>query len=73
MEMTWDPDQYLAFADHRLRPALELLARIPLRAPAHVVDLGCGTGTVTGYLRKRWPEASITGVDNSPEMLSTAR
>lgn len=73
MEMTWDPDQYLAFGDHRLRPALELLARIPLRAPARVVDLGCGTGTVTGYLRKRWPEARITGVDNSPEMLSAAR
>src|SRR5262249_17142212 len=25
----WDPDQYLKFADHRLRPSLELLARVP--------------------------------------------
>lgn len=29
---SWDPNQYLKFADHRLRPALELLSRIPLIA-----------------------------------------
>jgi trans-aconitate 2-methyltransferase len=70
---TWDPAQYLSFADHRLRPALELLARIPLEAPARVVDLGCGPGNVTHYLRQRWPQAEITGLDSSAEMLAKAR
>jgi trans-aconitate 2-methyltransferase len=70
--MQWDPRQYLAFANQRLRPALELLARIPLEAPARAIDLGCGTGTVTGYLRGRWPSAELAGVDNSPEMLAQA-
>ncbi len=70
--MKWDPHQYLAFADHRLRPALELLARVPLDQPQRVVDLGCGAGTVTVHLRRRWPAAGITGVDNSPEMLAQA-
>jgi trans-aconitate 2-methyltransferase len=70
--MTWDPAQYLAFAGERLRPALELLARVPLEAPRTVADLGCGAGNVTRYLRQRWPGAAITGVDNSPEMLAQA-
>ena len=68
----WDPHQYLAFADQRLRPALELLARVPLEQPRRVADLGCGTGHITGHLRSRWPTADLTGVDNSPEMLSQA-
>jgi trans-aconitate 2-methyltransferase len=68
----WDPGQYLAFAGHRLRPALELLSRIPLAAPRHVVDLGCGAGNVTAHLRRRWPQASIVGVDTSAEMLAAA-
>jgi trans-aconitate 2-methyltransferase len=72
MSMTWDPGQYLAFASHRLRPAIELLMRIPLDAPDTVVDLGCGTGNVTGTLRGRWPDARLTGIDGSPEMLAEA-
>jgi len=71
--MKWDPDQYLAFEDHRLRPAAELLARIPAPSPGLVVDLGCGAGNVTRLLRQRWPDARITGVDNSAEMLDRAR
>ena len=37
----WDPNQYLKFSDHRLRPALELLDRVPLKAPALIYDLKC--------------------------------
>ncbi len=71
--MPWDPNQYLAFADHRLRPALDLLARIPHAGPRRVYDLGCGTGNVTRILQQRWPHAVIVGVDSSPEMLASAR
>jgi len=72
-DMTWDPQQYLAFADHRLRPAVDLLNRVALDQPADIVDLGCGAGNVTRLLKKRWPDAAVTGVDSSANMLARAR
>jgi trans-aconitate 2-methyltransferase len=69
----WDPAQYLRFSDERLRPALDLLARVPVEAPAHVVDLGCGAGNVTAILKARFPAADVVGVDGSPAMLGKAR
>ena len=71
--MSWDPTQYLRYSDERLRPALDLMARIPAEAPRHVVDLGCGPGNVTALLKRRWPEAEVTGVDGSAAMLAKAR
>lgn len=71
--MSWDPAQYAKFTDHRVRPALDLLARVPLDTPSRVVDLGCGPGNVTVRLAARWPHAWIMGVDGSSEMLQVAR
>lgn len=68
----WDPDRYLAFADERGRPLLDLLARIGADAPAQVVDLGCGPGNLTRLLKDRWPHARVRGVDASPEMVARA-
>jgi trans-aconitate 2-methyltransferase len=69
----WDPGQYLKFADHRLRPALDLLARVPLEGCGTAWDLGCGAGNVTALIKARWPKAAVTGVDSSAEMLAKAR
>jgi trans-aconitate 2-methyltransferase len=70
--MQWDPTQYLKFADHRLRPAIDLLNRVDLESPKVAYDLGAGTGNVTELLAQRWPDARVIGVDNSPEMLERA-
>ncbi len=70
---TWDPDRYLRYADHRARPGLELLGRIPDVGARRVVDLGCGTGALTAVLADRWPDAEVTGIDASPEMIARAR
>ncbi|TCS65001.1 trans-aconitate 2-methyltransferase [Varunaivibrio sulfuroxidans] len=69
----WNPKAYLAYAEPRLRPAQDLLVRIPLNHPGKIVDLGCGPGTVTRLLAARWPDAEILGVDSAPEMLARAR
>ncbi|MFG2633469.1 trans-aconitate 2-methyltransferase [Streptomyces sp. NPDC048362] len=70
----WDPAQYLRHAGHRARPFADLLARVP-ELPGdrpRIADLGCGPGNVTALLAERWPNAHITGYDNSPEMLDKA-
>jgi trans-aconitate 2-methyltransferase len=71
--MTWDPERYERFADHRARPGVELMSRIPQVDAGHVVDLGCGTGNLTSLLGALWTDATVTGVDSSPEMIDRAR
>ena len=73
MADTWDPGQYEKFSDHRRRPFADLTSRVGASAPAIVVDLGCGPGTLTLTLARRWPHARIIGVDSSVEMLDQAR
>lgn len=68
----WNPDVYLAFADHRGRPFFDLLSRIGATAPRRVVDLGCGPGNLTATLSERWPDAVVQGWDSSPEMVAAA-
>jgi trans-aconitate 2-methyltransferase len=68
----WDPAQYLRFGGERARPFADLLARVAAVDPRVVVDLGCGEGASTAGLAARWPGASVTGVDSSPEMLAAA-
>ena len=68
----WDPGVYERYADHRLRPALDLIGR--LRGdPREIWDLGCGTGVITAMLAERWPGARVHGLDSSPAMLERAR
>ena len=69
----WNPDVYLAFADHRGRPFYDLLSRVGAESPRRVVDLGCGPGNLTVTLSARWPDAVIEAVDSSPEMVAAAR
>ncbi len=69
----WDPNSYLRFEEYRSRPTAELVGRIHLESPSEIYDLGCGPGNSTNLLRQKWPDAKITGVDNSSNMLAKAK
>ena len=61
-----DSVDYPAWADFITR-VIEKYKKVPTSL---VLDLGCGTGKMTFLLRERGFD--MTGVDNSPEMLSVA-
>ena len=69
----WDPDRYLTYAGERGRPFVEMLAGVRAEDPRTVVDLGCGPGNLTRLLAERWPDAQVTGVDASAEMVAKAQ
>lgn len=40
--------------------------------PVKILELGCGTGILTGMILDRYPDAEITAIDLSAEMLAMA-
>jgi trans-aconitate methyltransferase len=62
MQDDWNPGAYDAFRDFRLRPALDLLARVPGSLPnGDVIDLGCGSGAVGAMPARPVPRAAAHG------------
>jgi tRNA (cmo5U34)-methyltransferase len=52
--------------------AVEALAALGT-PPRSLLDLGAGTGLLSGFVLARWPEARLTLVDGAPAMLDQAR
>jgi malonyl-CoA O-methyltransferase len=52
--------------------ALERLDLVKLD-PGAILDAGCGTGFAAQALRKRYPQATLIGLDIAPAMLNAAR
>ena len=50
-----------------------LIEQAGLRPGQRILDLGCGTGTLTIMLKRACPEAAVVGLDGDPETLAIAR
>ncbi|MDO9434424.1 trans-aconitate 2-methyltransferase [Hydrogenophaga sp.] len=71
--MTWSATKYSAFEQERTRPVRDLVAAIPAQDVRVAIDLGCGPGNSTEVLAARFPQARVTGLDSSDDMLAAAR
>lgn len=69
----WNSAQYLKFKNERTQPSIDLVNRIDIVNPRKIIDIGCGPGNSTQVLAQRFPNAYILGVDNSSNMIKTAK
>jgi trans-aconitate 2-methyltransferase len=69
----WNPDTYLAFRNERTQPSIDLVEKIDVTNPQHIIDIGCGPGNSTRILAQKWPQSVIVGVDSSISMIEKAR
>ncbi|NEA51437.1 class I SAM-dependent methyltransferase [Streptomyces sp. SID10815] len=71
---SWDRQQewYMPDREDRFSVMLDMVEALVGTAP-RVLDLACGTGTITARLLARLPEATSTGVDLDPALLAIAR
>ncbi|MFE7447904.1 class I SAM-dependent methyltransferase [Streptomyces chartreusis] len=70
---SWDRQQewYMPDREERFRIMLDMVEALAGPAP-RVLDLACGTGSITARLLARFPEATSTGVDLDPALLAIA-
>ncbi|MDF0375773.1 MULTISPECIES: class I SAM-dependent methyltransferase [Streptomyces] len=71
---SWDRQQewYMPDREERFRVMLDMVEAVVGPEP-RVLDLACGTGSITDRLLKRFPRATSTGVDLDPALLAIAR
>ncbi|MGI5348902.1 class I SAM-dependent methyltransferase [Streptomyces sp. CA-250714] len=71
---SWDRQQewYLPDREERFRVMLDMTEALVGPEP-RVLDLACGTGSITDRALKRMPNARTVGVDRDPALLAIAR
>ncbi|MYT75769.1 MULTISPECIES: class I SAM-dependent methyltransferase [unclassified Streptomyces] len=70
----WDRQQewYMPDREERFRVMTDAVEAVAGRTP-RVLDLACGTGSITDRLLRRLPDAEVTAVDIDPLLLTIAR
>lgn len=66
-------DPLLRWVMRETRFKAHVIAQMALRPGMQVLDLGCGTGTLTVMIKQRHPEVVVSGIDGDAEVLRIAR
>ncbi len=51
----------------------ELISAANIEPVHHILDIGCGTGTLVVKLKRQYPSAQVVGIDPDPKVLRRAR
>ncbi|MFB6840496.1 class I SAM-dependent methyltransferase [Streptomyces sp. NPDC056361] len=72
-QRSWDRQQewYMPDREERFRVMLDMVEAVVGPKP-RVLDLACGTGSITDRLLRRFPDSTSTGVDLDPALLAIA-
>lgn len=71
LTLWYDPMMRRLFPEEALKTALIAQARI--QSGQNVLDMGCGTGTLTLLIKHAQPNVSVYGLDVDPQVLDIAR
>jgi len=70
----WNPELYLKYRNERTQPSIDLIGKIEIGfQPKSILDIGCGPGNSSQAILQRWPNAMLTGIDNSVNMIEKAK
>lgn len=75
MPREWKSGEYHRLSDPQYGWGLKVLKKLqafPLRGDEHILDAGCGSGRVTTELLKAFPQARVTAMDASQNMVDEA-
>ncbi|MGE5124184.1 MAG: class I SAM-dependent methyltransferase [Acidobacteriaceae bacterium] len=50
-----------------------LIVQAGLRPGMHLLDVGCGTGTLVMMIKQAYPQVEVSGLDADPEILAMAK
>jgi len=73
MALDFDGEKYKQASTQQKAWGQKLITELELRGNEHILDLGCGNGTLTAELALRVPDGSVLGIDASRNMIETAR
>ena len=71
-DFIWNPDKYDRIAIPQLLDGQNLISLINPSVDWVIVDIGCGSGTLTVDIAKLVPEGKVIGIDTSSDMLKAA-
>jgi trans-aconitate 2-methyltransferase len=72
MPYEFNAKKYEKASTHQREWGAKLIAELGLTGSEHVLDIGCGDGTLTSQLAKLLPDGAVLGIDASQGMIETA-